>query len=59
MNRSTILKAFFVFAITTLAQAQEIEPTEVKKAMEKVANWQIDNYQGLFSGQDKPHHPLD
>jgi rhamnogalacturonyl hydrolase YesR len=59
MNRSSILKAFLVFAITTLSQAQEIKPNEVKKVMEKVANWQIENYEGLYSGHDKPHHPLD
>lgn len=59
MNRSTIFKTFLVFVISTLSQAQEIKPTEVINVMEKVADWQIENYEGLYSGHDKPHHPLD
>jgi rhamnogalacturonyl hydrolase YesR len=48
-----------VFAIATLSQAQEIKPAEVIKVMQKVADWQIDHYDGLYSGHEKPHHPLD
>ncbi|MBU2906322.1 glycoside hydrolase family 88 protein [Arenibacter algicola] len=59
MRRATIFTSFLVFAFTTITQAQDIKPTEVTKVMKKVADWQIDNYQGLYSGHDKPHHPLD
>jgi len=59
MRRATIFTSFLVFAFTTLAKAQDIQPTEVLQVMEKVADWQIDNYEGLYSGHDKPHHPLD
>ncbi|MCK0190424.1 glycoside hydrolase family 88 protein [Arenibacter sp. F20364] len=59
MIRSTIFKAFLLFAISSLSQAQEIKPSEVINVMEKVADWQIDNYEGLYSGHEKPHHPLD
>lgn len=59
MRRATIFTSFLVFAFTTLAKAQDIQPTEVLHVMEKVADWQIDNYEGLYSGHDKPHHPLD
>jgi rhamnogalacturonyl hydrolase YesR len=59
MNRSTIFKTFLVFVISTLSKAQEIKPIEVINVMEKVADWQIENYEGLYSGHDKPHHPLD
>lgn len=48
-----------VFAIATLSQAQEIKPTDVKKIMEKVADWQIAHFNELYSGHEKPHHPLD
>ena len=50
---------FAVFAIATLSQAQEIKPTDVKKVMKKVADWQIEHFHDLYSGHKKPHHPLD
>ena len=50
---------FAVFAIATLSQAQEIKPTDVKKVMEKVADWQIEHFHDLYSGHKKPHHALD
>lgn len=57
-NISKII-AIVVFTMTTWSQAQEIEPAEVKQVMKKVADWQIDHFDGLYSGHDKPHHPLD
>lgn len=54
-----ILKIVMVFAIANLLPAQEIKPTDVKKIMEKVADWQIEHFQDLYSGHEKPHHPLD
>ncbi|MCM4153918.1 glycoside hydrolase family 88 protein [Arenibacter sp. N53] len=59
MNQLNILKVFLVFAITSYSHAQEIKSAEVIQVMEKVADWQIEHYQDLFSGHDKPHHPLD
>ena len=54
-----IVMVIAVFAIATLSQAQEIKPTDVKKIMEKVADWQIAHFNELYSGNEKPHHPLD
>ncbi len=54
-----IIMAFAVFTISTLSQAQEIKPNDVKKVMKKVADWQIEHFNDLYSGHKKPHHPLD
>jgi len=59
MKTLKIFAVLAVFAITTFSQAQNINPSEVKQVMEKVADWQIEHYQGLYSGHTKPHHPLD
>ena len=40
---------FVALIATTLLQAQEIKPTEVKKVMERVADWQIDHFKDIFS----------
>lgn len=52
----------FVFTIAlfigTTSFAQEIKPQEVKKIMEKVADWQIEHFRDTYSGREKPHHPL-
>ncbi|MDO5970166.1 glycoside hydrolase family 88 protein [Flavivirga aquimarina] len=54
-----IITLLVVLTITDLSQAQNIEPADVKKIMKKVANWQIDHFEDLYSGHKKPHHPLD
>ena len=57
-----ISKLFFLFAIlgiVNLSLAQEIKPKEVKNVMERVADWQINHFQDLYSGYEEPHHPLD
>ena len=59
MKISNIFILVAVFVNATLSQAQEIKPTEVAKVMEKVADWQIEHYQDLYSGRPTPHHPLD
>ncbi len=59
MKTSKIFMVVALVAIATLSHAQDIKPAEVKKVMQKVADWQIDHYDGLYSGHDKPHHPLD
>ena len=59
MRTLKIFMTVAVFAIANLSQAQEIKPIEVKKAMEKVADWQIEHIADLYSEYKKPHHPLD
>lgn len=59
----TKLKNLALLTIVLLStcsfQAQEIKPLEVKKIMKKVADWQIDHFDDLYSGRKKAHHPLD
>ena len=59
MKRLKILLTLIAITQSTLSQAQEIKPTEVKKVMQKVADWQIAHYNDLYSDAKKPHHPLD
>lgn len=56
--RIIITLALFAIASNT-TRAQEIMPDEVKKVMEKVADWQIDHFRDAYSGHEKAHHPLD
>lgn len=59
MNKLKILLALTVFALTlSTTQAQEIKPAEVKQVMKQVADWQIEHVNDLYSGRNKPHHPL-
>lgn len=57
------MKLFFSVLISLLSShiflGQTIRGQEVKDIMRHVANWQIEHYQDLYSGYDKPHHPLD
>lgn len=59
MNMPKVIKLLFAFLIVTLSQAQDINPTEVKNVMKKVADWQIEHFNDLYSGYKEPHHPLD
>ena len=59
MNTSKVFKLLFAFFIATLSQAQDINPSEVKNVMRKVADWQIEHINDLYSGYKEPHHPLD
>lgn len=59
MRISKIFKILVMLLFSTLSQAQEINPNEVKNIMEKVADWQIVHFQDLYSGYNEPHHPLD
>lgn len=59
MRTSKVFIMVAVFSIATLSQAQETKPVEVKKVMEKVADWQIEHINDLYSEYEKPHHPLD
>jgi len=49
----------YILVISSISQAQDIQPKEVKEIMQKVADWQIDHFQDSFSGYNRPHHPLD
>jgi len=59
MKTLKILALLFCYFNTVSMQAQIIKPAEVKKVMKRVADWQIANFKGLYSGHEKPHHPLD
>jgi len=54
--KSLLFVVFIAFA--DLLQAQEIKPKEVKAIMQKVADWQIEHINDLYSGRKEPHHPL-
>lgn len=59
----TFKKTFYsvvLFLVTTLItiQAQEINPSDVKQIMKKVADWQIEHFTD-YNDRKKPHHPLD
>jgi len=60
MKRLIILIVITVFTQSfNTSHAQEIKPAEVKKVMKKVADWQIEHVNDLYSGRKKTHHPLD
>lgn len=59
MNKSEIFKILFTFVTIALSQAQVVNPSEVKDVMKKVADWQIEHVDDLYSGYKEPHHPLD
>ena len=59
MKALKIISVFAVCATSILSQAQEIKPIEVKKVMGRVADWQIEHYDDLYSDKTEPHHPLD
>ena len=49
---------FAAIALSGLLRAQEVKPGEVKEIMQKVADWQIEHINDLYSGSKVPHHPL-
>ncbi|MGJ8738950.1 glycoside hydrolase family 88/105 protein [Zobellia laminariae] len=51
--------AIIVFSCTGTSFSQKIKPKKVKESMQQVADWQIANFDGLYSDRKKPHHPLD
>ncbi len=53
-----IVAAFTLIFTSTLSTAQDIQPAKVKAMMEKVADWQIEHFEELYSGYKEPHHPL-
>lgn len=57
--RNILLVILSTFTFSNITTAQEIKPQEVKEIMEKVADWQIEHFRDLYSGREKPHHPLD
>lgn len=58
MNAVKIIICSAAIAIAGLLQAQEIKPAEVKAIMQKVADWQMEHINDLYSGRKEPHHPL-
>ena len=59
MKSVKAITVFIVYAFASFTHAQDIKPIDVKKVMEKVADWQIAHFQELYSGYKEPHHPLD
>lgn len=59
MKHLKIVTLLLVFSISTVLQAQDIKPAEVKEVMEKVADWQIEHFSDSYSGRKSAHHPLD
>ncbi len=59
MKKARLLIAFILLGIVNTSYGQEINPTEVKKVMKQVADWQIAHYSDLYSNHEKPHYPLD
>ncbi len=54
-------RLFFALAICIASfpvLAQNINPFEVKKEMKRVADWQIENIDSLYSNRKVPHHPI-
>ncbi|MBU3028015.1 glycoside hydrolase family 88/105 protein [Zobellia galactanivorans] len=51
--------AIIIFSCTGTSFSQKIKPKKVKETMQRVADWQIDHFDGLYSDHKKPHHPLD
>ena len=58
MSRSKITTLVATVLLCTTAFAQAIQPEEVKKNMNRVADWQIEHFGEPYSW-DEPHHPLD
>ena len=42
--RNILIVILAIFAFSNITTAQEIKPQEVKEIMEKVADWQIENF---------------
>ena len=56
------LKSIFValaLCVALPSNAQDIQLSEIKKDMKRVADWQIEHIDDLYSNKKVPHHPLD
>jgi unsaturated rhamnogalacturonyl hydrolase len=58
MKAIKIILCIAVLASAVSVKAQDIDPAEVKAVMQKVADWQIEHINDLYSGREAPHHPL-
>lgn len=38
--------------------AQQVKPSDIKKDMKRVADWQIEHFRDCYSNRKTPHHPL-
>ncbi len=56
------MKHFFLVLILTsiklVAFGHQPTPSDVKKEMKRVADWQIEHFDQCYSNPEKPHHPL-
>ncbi len=53
-----IIGLFLFVALSIFTNAQTNRPEDVKKAMKRVADWQIEHFKDTYSGRNEPHHPL-
>ncbi len=57
------IKYCLSFVLTLFAVSiffgQSLKPSNVKKEMKRVADWQIEHFRDTFSGRKKPHHIAD
>ena len=58
MKAIKIILCMAALASAVSVKSQDIDPAEVKAVMQKVADWQIEHINGLYSGREAPHHPL-
>ncbi|ALJ05224.1 glycosyl hydrolase family 88 [Pseudalgibacter alginicilyticus] len=58
-NLKTFITGLIALLVLNISQAQEIKPSEVKKVMKRVADWQIEHFRDTYSNKKEPHHPLD
>ena len=58
MKAIKIILCISVLGCAALVKAQDIDPADVKAVMQKMADWQIEHINDLYSGREAPHHPL-
>lgn len=53
-----LILLLMVAIMTASTMAQQPSPEDIKKQMQRVADWQIENFRGTYSNRKIPHHPL-
>jgi len=58
MTLRTVVFLWIIFICNTNAQdnVNALEPIQIAKTMQRVADWQIHNFREVYSGRKKPHH---
>ncbi len=58
MAMKNLYLLIILISLNIVANAQPVQPEDVKKEMQRVADWQIEHYKDSYSGRKEPHHPL-